>query len=197
MLSIANRISGLILSLGAVGLLIWLSAAAAGPGTYGVVQSAIGSWAGQIVLFGCTFAFFLHLSSSCLGHGPRFRASVDLHFGMDGLRIERGVHRGGMGGQSVCRGVAPMSRRSFRSPLARALGLGSAKSGVQHWWTERITAVALVPLCLWFVVSVIAHVGNDYAVFIAWIGDTACHELHDPLTDRAISSLGTGSAGGD
>jgi len=60
-LSIANRITGLILSLGAVGLVIWLSAAAAGPRAYGVVQSVIGSWAGQIVLFGCTFAFFLHL----------------------------------------------------------------------------------------------------------------------------------------
>jgi succinate dehydrogenase / fumarate reductase cytochrome b subunit len=60
-LSIANRITGLILSLGAVGLVIWLSAAAAGPPAYGVVQSVIGSWAGQIVLFGCTFAFFLHL----------------------------------------------------------------------------------------------------------------------------------------
>jgi succinate dehydrogenase / fumarate reductase cytochrome b subunit len=60
-LSIANRITGLILSLGAVGLVIWLSAAAAGPQAYGVVQSVIGSWAGQVVLFGCTFAFFLHL----------------------------------------------------------------------------------------------------------------------------------------
>jgi succinate dehydrogenase / fumarate reductase cytochrome b subunit len=60
-LSIANRATGLILSLGAVGLVIWLSAAAAGPRTYGVVQSVIGSWAGQVVLFGCTFAFFLHL----------------------------------------------------------------------------------------------------------------------------------------
>ena len=60
-LSIANRITGVILSLGAVGLVIWLSAAAAGPQTYGVVQSVIGSWAGQVVLFGCTFAFFLHL----------------------------------------------------------------------------------------------------------------------------------------
>ena len=62
-----------------------------------------------------------------------------------------------------------MNRRSFRSPLARALGLGTAKSGVQHWWAERITAVALVPLCLWFVGSIIAHSGSDYAVFIAWI----------------------------
>jgi succinate dehydrogenase membrane anchor subunit len=62
-----------------------------------------------------------------------------------------------------------MNRRSFRSPLARALGLGSAKSGVQNWWAERVTAVALVPLCLWFVASIVAHSGSDYAAFIAWI----------------------------
>lgn len=60
-LSIANRVTGLILNLGAVGLVIWLSAAAAGPQTYSVVQSGIGCWVGQLVLFGCTFAFFLHL----------------------------------------------------------------------------------------------------------------------------------------
>ena len=60
-LSIANRITGLLLSLGAVGLVVWLSAAAAGPGAYGVVHSMIGSWAGQVVLFGYTFALFLHL----------------------------------------------------------------------------------------------------------------------------------------
>ena len=60
-LSIANRITGVGLSLASVGLVIWLSAAAAGPGTYGVVESAIGSWPGQVVLFACTFAFFLHL----------------------------------------------------------------------------------------------------------------------------------------
>jgi succinate dehydrogenase / fumarate reductase cytochrome b subunit len=60
-LSIANRITGVLLSLGAVGLVIWLSAAAAGPETYDVVHRIIGSWAGQAVLFGCTFAFFLHL----------------------------------------------------------------------------------------------------------------------------------------
>jgi succinate dehydrogenase / fumarate reductase membrane anchor subunit len=62
-----------------------------------------------------------------------------------------------------------MNGRSFRSPLARALGVGSAKSGVQHWWAERITAVALVPLCLWFITSIVTHAGSDYAVFIAWI----------------------------
>lgn len=60
-LSIANRITGIVLSLAAVGLVIWLCAAAAGPEPYAVVQRAIGSWSGQIVLFGCSFAFFLHL----------------------------------------------------------------------------------------------------------------------------------------
>ena len=60
-LSIANRITGVVLSLGAVGLVAWLSAAAAGPKPYAAVQGVIGSSLGQIVLFGCSFAFFLHL----------------------------------------------------------------------------------------------------------------------------------------
>ena len=60
-LSIANRITGLVLSVGAVVLVVWLIAAATGPQAYALVQGAIASWVGQIVLFGCTFAFFLHL----------------------------------------------------------------------------------------------------------------------------------------
>jgi succinate dehydrogenase / fumarate reductase, cytochrome b subunit len=60
-LSIVNRISGILLSVCAVGLVVWLTAAATGPQAYSAVQSAIASWIGQIVLFGCTFAFFLHL----------------------------------------------------------------------------------------------------------------------------------------
>ncbi|KQW21374.1 succinate dehydrogenase [Afipia sp. Root123D2] len=60
-LSIANRITGVVLSVGAVGLVIWLSAAAAGPEPYVTVQQAIGSWIGRLVMLGFTFAFFLHL----------------------------------------------------------------------------------------------------------------------------------------
>jgi succinate dehydrogenase / fumarate reductase membrane anchor subunit len=59
---------------------------------------------------------------------------------------------------------------SLRTPLARARGLGSAKEGVQHWWVQRVTAVALIPLSLWFVVSLIAVAGADYPTFIAWAG---------------------------
>jgi succinate dehydrogenase / fumarate reductase membrane anchor subunit len=62
-----------------------------------------------------------------------------------------------------------MDRRPMRSPLARAMGFGSAKDGVEHWWMERVSAVALVPLTLWFVASIIAHTGNDYATFIVWL----------------------------
>ena len=60
-LSIINRITGIILSAGAAVLVIWLIAAAIGPRAYSVVQGATASWGGQIVLFGATFAFFLHL----------------------------------------------------------------------------------------------------------------------------------------
>jgi succinate dehydrogenase / fumarate reductase cytochrome b subunit len=60
-LSIANRITGIVLCLGAVGLVAWLIAAASGPEAYAAVRGAIFSWEGQVVLFGFTFAFFMHL----------------------------------------------------------------------------------------------------------------------------------------
>ena len=60
-LSIANRITGIFLSIGAIGMVVWLIAAATGPQPYAAVQGAMTSWIGQIVLVGFTFAFFLHL----------------------------------------------------------------------------------------------------------------------------------------
>jgi succinate dehydrogenase / fumarate reductase, membrane anchor subunit len=63
-----------------------------------------------------------------------------------------------------------MAGPGMRTPLGRAIGLGSAKEGVQHWWAQRVTAVALVPLALWFVSSIIALAGADRAVFAAWVG---------------------------
>jgi succinate dehydrogenase / fumarate reductase membrane anchor subunit len=58
----------------------------------------------------------------------------------------------------------------MRSPLGRAIGLGSAKEGVEHWWMQRITAVALVPLTLWFVIAVIGLVGADLETVQNWVG---------------------------
>ncbi len=62
-----------------------------------------------------------------------------------------------------------MGRQHTRSPLGRAIGLGSAKEGVGQWRAERVSAVALVPLTLWFIAAIIAHTGSDYATFIAWV----------------------------
>ncbi len=58
----------------------------------------------------------------------------------------------------------------LRSTLGRVRGLGSAKEGVRHWWAQRVTAIALVPLSIWFVVAVISLMGADYTQYQAWIG---------------------------
>ncbi|MBO6781945.1 MAG: succinate dehydrogenase, hydrophobic membrane anchor protein [Alphaproteobacteria bacterium] len=59
---------------------------------------------------------------------------------------------------------------SLRSPLGRARGLGSAKSGTDHWWAQRLTALALVPLIIWFVISMITITGADHETALAFIG---------------------------
>lgn len=58
---------------------------------------------------------------------------------------------------------------SLRSPLGRVLGLGAAKEGVHHWWTQRLTSVALVPLTIWFVVSLLALPALDHVTVCAWM----------------------------
>jgi succinate dehydrogenase / fumarate reductase, membrane anchor subunit len=58
---------------------------------------------------------------------------------------------------------------SLRSPLGRALGHGSAKSGSSHWYTQRVTAVALALLGLWFVVSLACLGSASYETVAAWL----------------------------
>ena len=58
---------------------------------------------------------------------------------------------------------------SLQSPLGRVRGLGSAKNGTHHWWIQRVTAVALVPLTLWFAVSMIKMTGAAHSDAIAWV----------------------------
>ena len=54
--------------------------------------------------------------------------------------------------------------------IGRVRGLGSAKSGAHHWWVQRLTAIALIPLVVWFAVSLVMLSGADHAVVRAWIG---------------------------
>jgi succinate dehydrogenase / fumarate reductase membrane anchor subunit len=57
-----------------------------------------------------------------------------------------------------------------QTQLGRAKGLGAARSGVHHWWAGRVTSVALIPLTLWFVFSVIAMAGHPQAAIAHWVG---------------------------
>ncbi|GAB4227905.1 MAG: succinate dehydrogenase, hydrophobic membrane anchor protein [Kiloniellaceae bacterium] len=58
---------------------------------------------------------------------------------------------------------------NLRSPLGRVRGLGSAKDGTGHWWAQRLTALALIPLTVWFVGTVVSLIGADYTAVAAWI----------------------------
>lgn len=60
---------------------------------------------------------------------------------------------------------------SYRTPLSRARGLGSAKHGVGHWISERVTSIALVPLTLWGVFAVLRLAAGDYRFAVGWIGE--------------------------
>jgi len=66
-----------------------------------------------------------------------------------------------------------MATTGMQSPLGRVLGLGSAKEGVEHWWRQRITAIALVPLAIWFVIAALGLIGADRAAMVAW--------MHSPM----------------
>jgi succinate dehydrogenase / fumarate reductase membrane anchor subunit len=62
-----------------------------------------------------------------------------------------------------------MADTRLRSPLGRVMGLGSAKEGVGHWWAQRLTAIALIPLLLWFVIELIRLTGAPREAVVAWL----------------------------
>lgn len=61
--------------------------------------------------------------------------------------------------------------KGIKSPLARARGLGSARDGVEHWWMQRVTAIANIPLVIWFVYSIVHLKGSSHAEFVTWMGE--------------------------
>jgi succinate dehydrogenase / fumarate reductase membrane anchor subunit len=74
-----------------------------------------------------------------------------------------------------------LTQTIMRSGLGRARGLGSANSGASHWLAERLSSVALVPLTLWFVFSVVSLLGKERAAVVAW--------AHGPVTATLLLAL--------
>ena len=58
----------------------------------------------------------------------------------------------------------------LRSPLSHVLGSGSAKEGTDHWWAQRVTAVGLVILGLWFLFALLQIDNFDHAQIVRWVG---------------------------
>lgn len=58
---------------------------------------------------------------------------------------------------------------SLRSPLGKVRGLGSAKNGTHHWWMQKLTAVALIPMTVWFVSSIVQMTQADYEIVVNWM----------------------------
>ena len=70
----------------------------------------------------------------------------------------------------------------LRTPLKRARGLGASHSGTHHFWIQRVSAVAMIPLAMWFVVTLISKlIGADRAVVSDWV--------QQPLVALALASL--------
>lgn len=69
----------------------------------------------------------------------------------------------------------------MRTPLNRVRGLGSAKEGADHFWTQRLTALANVPLALFLAVMLFMLAGKDHAVVVSWLGS--------PLVAVALAAL--------
>ena len=125
------------------------------------------------MLFGCTFAFFLHLCG-----GIRHLVWDTVHgFELRSIYISGWAVVAASIALTVAAWVASLLLKDRADgPSTHALAPGSRhrasarqKRGSRHWWAERVSAVALVPLTLWFVASIIAHTGSDYATFIAWL----------------------------
>ena len=81
---------------------------------------------------------------------------------------------------------------SIRTPLARVRGLGASKTGVGHFWIQRVTAVALVPLTMWFLGSIIAFAGADYDAVTGYIRNPVVAVLFILFLASAFSHMKLG-----
>ena len=89
-----------------------------------------------------------------------------------------------------------MARKQTRSPFDRTQGLGSAREGVGHWWMQRVTALALIPLTLWFAASLIARARRRLRRVYPVASQSVYQRVDGAVADRTLLSHGAWSSGG-
>jgi succinate dehydrogenase cytochrome b556 subunit/succinate dehydrogenase hydrophobic membrane anchor protein len=166
--SFLHRVTGVFLALGIAALVYWLIAAATSAEAFDQAQEIAASIIGRTALLLWTGAFFYHLLN-----GLRHLAwDAGWGFSLDRADLQRRADADRLGVRLLGAGESVMAspHRNLRSDLGRVRGLGSAKEGVQHWWMQRVTAIALIPLSLWFVACIVFLLDVDRATAVDWLG---------------------------
>ena len=100
-----------------------------------------------------------------MGRGLRIRSASGQIFGMVGIDFST------VASVRVLVGCSGFCLVSLLSRLNKARGLDSAKDGTGHWWVQRITAVVLIPLGLWFAISLLGLPNGDYSAVRSWLAE--------------------------
>ena len=166
-MSIVHRVTGAALYFGTALLAWWLIAAASGPAYFDFVNGLFGSWPGLVVVFGYSWALIHHM----LG-GIRYLIwDTGRGLGQSGTRQPRPRHHRRLDRphrHSLDRHrPGGAMRGSMRTPLGRVLGFGSAHEGTGHFWRQRLTALANVPLLIALALILVAGAGRPYAEVVA------------------------------
>ena len=147
-------------------LAAWLVAAAMGERAVRMVNALFGHPLGKLVLFGYTWALLHHMLGGMrhlhLGHRAAAMQTrpADLLCVADHPRLAV-ADAGAVGRRPVAAGEG--CDMSLRTPLAKVRGLGSAKEGTEHFWKQRLTAVANIFLVCFLIVLLVKLAGADHA----------------------------------
>ena len=161
--SITHRATGVGLTVGAVVLAWWLVCISNGPDGWQSFHAIADTPIGLLVLFGLTWSLVFHFLN-----GVRHLA-WDLGYGFPSRRRNAqrdhpgAFHLGAVAIFALAwtghAGISAMS--TARTPLHKVEGMGSSHSGTGHFWHERVTAVALIPLSLWFLYVMLGLAGTS------------------------------------
>jgi succinate dehydrogenase cytochrome b556 subunit/succinate dehydrogenase hydrophobic membrane anchor protein len=175
-MSILHRITGGALYVGTLVMAWWITAAAGSEDYYSFVSGIVGSWFGQLVLFGFSWALMFHLLGG-VRHLIWDTGAYMEKAHRDEARYCYSHRVGRADAGHLDRRVRDEERRmsksstDMRTPLGRVRGLGSAKSGTGHFWLQRVTAVANLILVIGFLCVVLSLIGKPYGAAVATLSN--------------------------